>query len=641
MSAKGHDSMQSVLEAYQQIAGTKFAPNPMQDKLFALIAPKEQNPALLLKAPTGSGKTEAVLVPSLVAECPRRLFLIFPSRSLVEDQIGRCTEYLRRASEKPGKSYALVADIGGESERTVFKEGKELEKGNRHLYDGDVILTTFDKFLYRFFGFGEPKKSYIYPFRIHHSHQRNLFCFDEVHSYDGVAFVNFERLIKALYKANLDMVVMTATMPDAYQEELDFLDKVDYTTSENQRELENWQEQEQKRRHPNKAIKRIAVEPGGKIRDEICASVSQWYNPVKRTIVTIETIKDLIPVYQYMKERSGPENIFLYHGRLSNPQRKKIYRKLKNRENNNEGYLLFTTSAIEVGCDLDSHLLITELCNPDQLIQRAGRCNRKGKIQDAEIIVVGNKIRLSTISQEMEEEYLQILQKLDGDKFSPDAILKVMTYEPHSDYRAEVLFDMLYEYVYEARLENKPLHDRGLVITRSFEPSITLTTKLPESPEQPPKNAVSVSLQSCIANAQNDETVNPNFKVYQRFYNDRNEKFEFVPLSYRGSVYFKELFVEVPESYFDKELGYFEPPTVFEYGGISGYRQNFVYNTTDENGEPREIWLHYLRDLEKSISEDAQLSPQSESVDTESSQQVETVELPPEDDKQLTFLNLD
>ena len=623
--------MRSALDAYQQIA--QFDPNPMQEELFTCIAPEARNPALLLKAPTGSGKTEAVLIPSL--DSNRRLFLIFPSWSLVDDQIGRCEEYLCRASENTEKSYALVIDTGAESSRTVFKNGEAEEPGKRHLYDGNVILTTFDKFLYRFFGFGEPKKSYIYPFRIHHSQRRNLFCFDEAHAYDQVAFVNFERLIKALYKANLDMVVMTATMPNTYQETLDFLDTVDYTERTNQHKLECYQN----RPFPNKVIKRIAVKPK-EVRDEICACVSQQYESGKRTIVTIETIQDLIPVYQYMKERNGGENIFLYHGRLSNPQRKRVYRKLKDcekedREKGGEGYLLFTTSAIEVGCDLDAHLLITELCNPDQLIQRAGRCNRKGKIQDAEIVVVGSKIRLSTISQEMEEEYLQILQGLDGDRFIPGEILKVMKYEPHSDYRAEVLFDMLYEYVYKARLENKPLHDRGLVITRSFEPSITLTTKVPESPEHRPKNAVSVSLRSCIANAQNDESVNPNFKVYQRYYDDYREEFKFVPLNYGGSVYFKELFVEVPESYFCEELGYVEPPKVFEYGGISGYRQNFVYNTTDENDEPRKIWLHYLQDLEIPTPEDTPIPTQSEAVETEPPQQVEPVEPPPEEDKQL------
>ena len=228
--------MSSALTAYQQFAAENFTPNPMQETLFTHIATEGENPALLLKAPTGSGKTEAVLIPSLHAK--RRLFLIFPTRSLVDDQIRRCEEYLQRASEQTNKPYALVVDRGSEASRSVFKNGVESKEGRRHLYDGDVILTTFDKFLYRFFGFGEPNKSYIFPFRIHHSKKQNLFCFDEVHAYDQVAFVNFQRLVKALYKANLDLVIMTATMPETYQKELNFLDTVDYITGENQLKLE-------------------------------------------------------------------------------------------------------------------------------------------------------------------------------------------------------------------------------------------------------------------------------------------------------------------------------------------------------------------------------------------------------------------
>lgn len=627
--------MPSAIEVYQNL--TKFKPNPMQEELFDLIAPKDTNPALLLKAPTGSGKTEAVLIPSLVSN--RRLFLIFPSRSLVDDQIARCEEYLGHASERSDRAYALVVDTGAESVRTVFKDGKELEKGKRHLYDGDVILTTFDKFLYRFFGFGEPKKSYIYPFRIHHSGKReNLFCFDEVHAYDQVAFVNFERLIKALYKANLDAVVMTATMPDTYEKELNFLDPVDYITGDNKLKLECWQNQIQKRQHPNKAIKHVATKPK-KVRDEICAYISQQYEPDKRTIVTIETIEDLVPVYQYMKEQNDGENIFLYHGRLTDRQRKKVYRKLKARENNDEGYLLFTTSAIEVGCDLDAHLLITELCNPDSLIQRAGRCNRKGKVPNAKIVVVGDKIRpfLSDISEEEEKEYLNVLRMQQNGGFVPNEILDLMKYEPHSDYRAEVLFDMLYEYLYEARLENKPLHDRGLVITRSFEPSLTLTTKIPDEPNHRPENAVSVSVRSCIAwkDKGRSESVNPDFEVYQRFYDEYREEFKFKPLDWGGSTYFKELFVEVPESYFCEELGYVEPPKVFENGGTRGYQQNFVYHITDKNDGEKKIWMHYLKDFEKPQSADEIQLPPPEAVDTGPQKPERSFEPPPEDGEQL------
>ncbi len=621
--------MQSALEAYQNLAN--FDPNPMQKELFDHIAPKKQNPALLLKAPTGSGKTEAALIPSL--DSGRRLFLIFPSRSLVDDQIGRCEKYLQRASDKADKPYALVVDRGSEASRAVFKNGKELKEGKRHLYDGDVILTTFDKFLYRFFGFGEPNKSYIFPFRIHHSHRHNLFCFDEVHAYDQVAFVNFERLIKALYKANLDMVVMTATMPETYQNELNFLDTVDYITKdENKLNLESWQEQKQKRHHPDKTITLIDAKTQKEVTDKIRTCVSQRYKTGKRIIVTIETIKDLIPVYNDLKEMDDGENIFLYHGRLTNYQRKQVYRKLKDIENNGAGYLLFTTSSIEVGCDLDAHLLVTELCNPDSLIQRAGRCNRKGKIKDAEIIVIGNKIPsfLSILSDEKMEKYLEKLHQQNGKSFNPNDILELMDYAPHSDYRAEVLFDMLYEYVYEARLENKPIHDRGLVITRSFEPSITLTTKVPEKGvKHSPENAVSVSLQNCIARAADNESVNQDYKVYQRYYDEYNEEFKFVELTRGGSIYFKELYVEVPESYFSEELGYVEPPKVFEYRGDRGYRQNLAYKTTDENGKPKDIWLYYLKDFEKPASEDMTQLPPTEpiSVEPEKHEEIEQLSL--------------
>lgn len=631
--------MSSALTTYQQFAGEDFTPNPMQEELFSRIATEGDNPALLLKAPTGSGKTEAVLIPSL--KSGRRLFLIFPSRSLVDDQIDRCEKYLQRVSKRTNSSYALVIDTGAESERIAFEGGEKLPKGRRHLYDGDVILTTFDKFLYRFFGFGEPNKSYIFPFRIHHSHRQNLFCFDEVHAYDQVAFVNFERLIKALYKANLDIVVMTATMPDTYQKELNFLDTVDYITGENQLKLARWQETEQDRQYPNKAIKHIAVKPK-EVRNEICAYVSQRCEPDKRTIVTIETIEELIPVYQFMKERNGGENIFLYHGRLSNPQRKKVYRKLKARESNNDGYLLFTTSAIEVGCDLDAHRLITQLCNPDSLIQRVGRCNRKGQISNSEIVVVGSKIPsfLSILSEEKTEKYLEKLQQQSGSNFNPDDILGFMEYAPHSDYRAEVLFDMLYEYIYDARLENKPLHDRGLVITRSFEPSLTLTTKVPQgSDNHRPENAVNVSVSSCIAwkDEDRDESVNPKFKVYHRFYDERDKKFKFIQLNRGGSIYFKELFVEVPASYFSEELGYDKPPKVFEDRGTRGYRQNFVYQTTDKNDEKKEIWLHYLKDFEKTESEEAILLPSLEPVEIKHRKPIESALDPPEDGEQLNL----
>ena len=295
---------------------------------------------------------------------------------------------------------------------------------------------------------------------------------------------------------------------------------------------------------------------------------------------------------------------------------------------------------------LKSDAILTHICllpscvTPISLIQRAGRCNRKGKISDAEIVVVGDKIRpfLSDISEDEEKAYLNMLQMQQNDNFLPSEILDIMKYQPHSDYRAEVLFDMLYEYVYEAQLENKPLHDRGLVVTRSFEPSITLTTRIPDESNHYPENAVSVSVRGCIAwkDKDRDESVNPDFMVYQRFYDEYREEFKFKPLDWGGSIYFKDLFVQVPESYFCEELGYFKPPKVFGDRGTSGYQRRFICTLTDENDEGKDIWLYYLQDFEKPQPEDEiQLTP--EPTDAGTQKPAKPFAPPPEDGEQLTL----
>ena len=71
--------MSRALDEYQRI--TPFKPNPMQEELFNLIT--EKNPALLLKSPTGSGKTEAVAHPK-----PHRRASLIPYLSFSESRRG-------------------------------------------------------------------------------------------------------------------------------------------------------------------------------------------------------------------------------------------------------------------------------------------------------------------------------------------------------------------------------------------------------------------------------------------------------------------------------------------------------------------------------------------------------------------------
>lgn len=546
------------------------SPYPMQARMWEKVM--SEDCAVLLKSPTGSGKTEAVLIPSLVAG--HRLFMIFPTRSLVEDQIGRVTDKLIQLS-KGRKQYALVVDVGGQSQRRVFRDGTEITNqqfnSRRHLYDGDVIITTLDKFLYRFFGFGDERKGYIFPFRIFHGLKRTLFVFDEAHSYEDTAFTNFLRLIKALYVAHLDVVLMTATMPQSYAAEFDFLEVVDYLRSK-------------KKPYPKNLL--YLSSEKSQLIDQVVAEAQARINDKKSLIVTVETVEDAVAVW----EKLGKP--LLYHGRLDNDQRKKVYAELKQREKDGEGYILVTTSAIEVGCDLNADYLITEICNPASLIQRAGRCNRRGDRQDAEVIVIGNGIKefLREISEVNEQAFIAKLQEKSGAEFLADDFLEFTQRGIAFDYRAEIMFDMLFEYVYDGNLQNKPLHDKGLVGTRSWEPSVTLTTD-----REHMSNAISVPISRCAAHQ--DKDWQRDIKVYVRYFNkhEYSNEYETVlkELEYGGFAYFKDIIIEVPQGSFAPETGYLEVPRPFRRKYPNGYKETVEYSYEKE-GKNKSAYLNYL-----------------------------------------------
>ncbi len=563
------------LKSFNDITGCE--PYPMQQAMWERVT--SDDCAVLLKSPTGSGKTEAVLAPSLWTvlheeEKKRRLFMVYPARSLVEDQIGRIEKTFKHLSQD-GKRLSLVVDTGGQSARRLFEDGKEVTdrqfNSRRHLYDGDVIVTTLDKFLYRFFGFGDERKGYIFPFRIFHGLRRNLFVFDEAHAYEDTAFTNFVRLIKTLYTANLDVVVMTATMPDDYAKELNFLQTVDFL-SDNQP-------------HP-KILLYVPLPDKTAIADAVAEQAQIRRANHKRLIVTVETVEDAVEVWEQLGKP------LLYHGRLDGWQRRKVYGDLKQREDSGEGYLLVTTSAIEVGCDLNADCLITEICNPASLIQRAGRCNRRGDRDGAEIVVVGNAIKsfLCDISEEQEAAFVQTLNEKNGQLFQPADFFCFMKRGVAFDYRAEILFDMLFEYVYEGRLENKPLHDKGLVVTRSWEPSVTLTTC-----KDTMSHAVSVPISRCVARKEADW--DKSCPVYVRYFNRKfyaQNEYEIAvkPMEYGGWAYFRDIVIEVDKDQFDPKTGYVTIPKPFRRWRPEGYRETLAFQALD--GKPRTLYyLHW------------------------------------------------
>jgi CRISPR-associated endonuclease/helicase Cas3 len=296
--------------------------------------------------------------------------------------------------------------------------------------------------------------------------------------------------------------------------------------------------------------------------------------------------------------------VFLYHGRLTSKRRSWVYERLLELERQDRGYILVSTSAIEVGCDLNAHALITQLCDPERLIQRAGRCNRRQEMTDSEIIVVGDSIPawLTGLEPEDLEHYRAVLREQHGGLMDTQALMGCIRKHPNPDYRVEMMFDMLYKYVYEARLENKRLHDRGLVVTRSWEPSLTLCTGYNEKGQ--PLNAVEVPMWRCVA--KRGEPLTPLWDVSKYTFDWHEHKPTLEPLGRREECAYAVDIVAHPQfSSFDESEGYVDLPRLFSYSYPRGYQRVLV---REVDGKQERVWyLDPLRGEVESIV--AEVSP--------------------------------
>ena len=599
---------------YKELAG--FTPNPMQVEVFNKIT-TEEHPACIVKAPTGKGKLEAILFPALAKNY--RLILPLPAKSLLQDHQQRIEKYLNNFSQLyRQREFSLVIDTGSEMIRHIYVNGRKAKpKVNnlrRHLYKGDVILTTLDKFIYRYFAFGDTNKNFVFPLRINSQidNRETLICFDEAHSYENLAFTNFKSLIDSLYEAGRSLVLMTATMPQELVQQFDYLaeDIIDYVSnSENAAQLNSSQHY---RSFEWNNISRDKEKPELFQTNFTNIILEQWQaRPDTRIIAVVDTVQDAAAIYQSIKSRlkidsKNEDNyLFLYHGRIAEQLRPEIYQRIKERDSKNKKYILITTSAIEVGCDLNSEILISQICSPENLIQRVGRCNRNGKVKDAKVILIGNSIPeyTNTLDESGWDKYQQTLKQLTT--FETDKILDCIYRQQHiDDYRAVELFSMLHEYVYDADLTCEPTHKKGLIPTRSWTPSITLVYDdgtYGEDLNKMPK--ITVGIDRLIIK-KDKSNIYFNVNAYERYYDLKKYKWEF-PNLFWGLAYQKDILIKIgkdrdgashyeegKEYSYNPELGFVDLPGVFKAINSSETENRLLYQA----GDYKAI-IHYVKPL--------------------------------------------
>jgi CRISPR-associated endonuclease/helicase Cas3 len=302
---------------------------------------------VVLKAPTGFGKTEAWLAPFLnqweVGEWfAPRMYVVEPVHALLRQMRDR----VKASVSALGRGSITVDEDHGELLRPTY------------LYAGVITLTTVDSLVYGYLAQrvyrpwkGLKKGYYTFPAGLLAT---SYIVFDEAHLIQDDAYLGpriFGKVICDLASAGAKVVVSTATVSSA------FLKYVDC----GYRELDLLQG----RRDVEVVWREKKIDPS----DIDCGGLS---------LVIVNTIPKARELYKQIRRRCGEDKAWIIHSLMRRQEREKALEMVKEAAKSRNGGVLVGTQAVEVGIDLDFGVLYTEVSPLDSLVQRVGRVGRRG-----------------------------------------------------------------------------------------------------------------------------------------------------------------------------------------------------------------------------------------------------------------------
>ncbi len=329
----------------------------------------------LLEVPTGMGKTAAVILAWLWkrlnsdADIPRRLVWCLPMRVLVE-QTRQCVDnWLKNLS------------LGQDIKVHVLMGGEDVEDWDVLPEQATILIGTQDMLISRALNRGYGMSRYRWPMHFGLLNNDCLWVLDEVQLMGAglatTAQLHAFRKSLGTFGKNQSLWMSATVNPK-------WLETVDLSADDLGVPIK-LTDQDKARSKTYKAVKPLGkansmMGDTGALADEVLKA----HQPAGRTLVIVNTVARAMDIFKKLevqsKKRKLEVSTVLIHSRYRPAERAdKIKRLLSDPPP--EGSIIVSTQVVEAGVDVSARILFTELAPWASLVQRFGRCNRRGECE--------------------------------------------------------------------------------------------------------------------------------------------------------------------------------------------------------------------------------------------------------------------
>lgn len=354
-------------------------PHKEKRNVQILIEKYWQDDLLLIRAPTGAGKTDASLLwASKQIEHKRadRLVIAMPTRFTSNALAINVSESLSSTGLYHSSAWFIQFHESLQSEKITRKESDKIHEFAR-LLQTPVTVCTIDHLLMALTLTREDH--HLITFNLANS----CLVIDEADFYDDFTQANILVLLEILKYWKVPILLMSASLPESI---LPLYKEIGYEVNDIKKDDADILEY---RRNRFEIKSQVYYAEPTEIEEllELCLMKGN-------AIIYVNTVERAMELLVWFKNKRY-SNVCLYHSQFTEPDKKRkeeLLIKMLGREaweNGNANGIAILTQIGEMSINISTELMISELCPIDRLTQRVGRLCRfdKTKIGDLHILI--------------------------------------------------------------------------------------------------------------------------------------------------------------------------------------------------------------------------------------------------------------